>query len=70
MKGLKRGVNEMEYAIYKGDKFIDLGTKEYLAKKLGVKEETIYFYSTPTYKKRSKNNKDNDRMVVIKIEED
>lgn len=42
-----------DYAIYKGDKFIDLGSVRYLAKKMNVKEETIKFYSTPTYQKRT-----------------
>lgn len=52
------------YALYKGDKFIDLGTKEYLANKLGVKPYTIYFYTSPTYKKRIKDHYDN-RIIVI-----
>lgn len=42
-----------DYAIYKGDKFIDLGSVRYLAKRMNVKEETIKFYSTPTYQKRT-----------------
>ena len=42
-----------DYAIYKGDRFIDLGSVRYLAKKMNVKEETIKFYSTPTYQKRT-----------------
>ena len=59
---------QVEYALYKGDKFIDLGTKEYLAELLGVTEQTIYFYSTPTYKKRGGEN--SNRYVVIKIEDE
>lgn len=42
-----------DYALYKGDKFIDLGSVKYLAKKMNVKEKTIKFYSTPTYQKRT-----------------
>ena len=30
---------EKIYALYKGDTFIDLGTKKYLADKLGVRKE-------------------------------
>ena len=55
-----------EYALYKGDKFIDIGTKEYLAKLLNVKNETIEFYSSPTYLKRVKDN----GYVVVRIEDD
>jgi len=56
------------YALYKGDKFIDLGTKEYLAKKLNVKPETISFYTTPSYRKRIKDY--NKTLIIIKIEDD
>ena len=54
------------YAIYKGDEFIDLGTLKELGEKLGIKPNTVYFYSTPTYKKRIKG-PENKRLIVIKI---
>lgn len=54
------------YALYHGDIFIDLGTKEYLAKLLNVKPRTITFYSTPTWLKRTNYN----GYVVIRIEDD
>ena len=57
---------QKEYALYKGDKFIDLGTLEYLSKKLNVEKRTISFYSKPSYLKRSKGNS----YIVIKIEDD
>lgn len=54
------------YALYHGDTFIDLGTKEYLAKLLNVNVKTIKFYMSPTYRKRT-----GDRgWIVIKIEND
>jgi hypothetical protein len=56
------------YAIYKGDEFIFMGTKKECAEHLGVKPEAIKFYSTPTYRKRSKS-LDNNRTVVIKVED-
>ena len=55
-----------EYALYKGDKFIDLGTKQYLANLLGVNIRTIEFYHSPTYRKRGKEY--SNRYIVIKIE--
>ncbi len=58
-----------EYAIYKGDKFLFLGNKKECAKYLKVKEKTISFYTTPTYKKRI-NNDYNNRIIAIKVEED
>ena len=56
----------MDYALYYGDKFIDLGTKEYLAKKLNVKVSTISFYQRKKKKKRT----NYQSWIVIKIEED
>jgi len=55
-----------EYAVYKGDQFIGLGTADYLANKLGVSVETIRFRSTPTYKKRVTD----DALITVRIEDD
>lgn len=54
-----------EYALYKGDRFIDIGTKEYLANLLNVKKETIEFYASPTKLKRTEKG-----YVVIRIDDD
>jgi hypothetical protein len=54
------------YALYHGDKFIDIGSLEYLAKLIGVGKRTISFYMSPTYKKRTNYN----GWIVIKIEKD
>jgi hypothetical protein len=56
----------VEYALYKGDKFINIGTKEYLAKLLNVRKETIEFYASPTKLKRNKDN----GYVVVRIDDD
>lgn len=56
----------MIYALYHGDKFIDLGTLQYLAKKIGVSLRTMYYYSSPSYRKRSKGS----GWIIIRIEED
>ncbi|HSH24199.1 MAG TPA: hypothetical protein VLA13_01475 [Massilibacterium sp.] len=55
-----------EYAVYKGDKFVTIGTVEELSKELGVKQETVRFYATPSYRKRKKEN--GNHIIVIKIE--
>lgn len=54
------------YAVYKGDRFLDLGTADYLSKKFKVKKETVWFWNSPANKRRMKRN----RKVAIKIEED
>ena len=59
---------EIVYAVYKGDEFIYMGTKKECSEHLGVKRNTIAFYSSPTYQKRAKT-EDNDRMIVIRVED-
>ena len=56
------------YAVYKGDEFIDLGTKKQLAKTLNCKPKSIGFMTISCYKKRIKNKE--NRLIVIKIEEE
>ena len=43
----------IEYAIYKGDSFIDLGTAQELSERLGIKERTIKYYATNTHHNRT-----------------
>ena len=43
---------EKNYALYRGEKFLGIGTKKELAELLNVKLETVSFYATPSYKKR------------------
>lgn len=55
-----------EYAVYKGDKFIDLGTAEYLSNKFGVPRKTIWYWVTPAYWRKNKGNS----LITIRIEDD
>lgn len=55
------------YALYKGDTFINLGTKEDLAKELNVMPKTIKFYSSGVWKKRRKEN--GNSYIVIKVDD-
>ncbi len=54
------------YALYRGDTFIDLGTKQYLANLLNVSINTISFYMSNAYRKRT----NDSGYIVIKIEDD
>lgn len=58
-----------EYAVYKGDEFVTLGTAKHCAEFMGwsVPKQTQYFAS-PTYRKRVKG--DGNGLVVIKIEDE
>ncbi len=54
-----------EYALYKGDKFIDIGTADELAKKRNVSKRMIYYLSTPTYKRKLKKRKKNKNALFV-----
>lgn len=55
-----------EYALYKGDEFIVLGTVDEIAKFTGIKKESVTFYGTPTYKKR---NSGENAMCLVKLDD-
>lgn len=57
-----------EYALYKGDECLGIGTIKELAQKFNVKEKTISFYSSPAYLKRREKSRLNNYKVVIKLD--
>ncbi len=60
----KKGI----YALYKGDEFIDIGTKEYLAKILNCKPAFIGYLSTPANKRRiDKRKKSTNALITVKV---
>lgn len=54
-----------EYALYKGEECLAIGSIKEIAKQVNVKYRTIYFYTTPAYKKRCKNSKNRLTMVCL-----
>ena len=56
-------MSEDEYALYKGDKFIDLGTIAYLANKYHKTEKLIKYLTLPSVHKKSRGN----MLLVYKI---
>ncbi len=56
-----------EYALYKGDELLDIGTLKYLSVKFKVKIRTLLFYQTPSQKKRTSENKGR-RLVRLESE--
>ena len=57
-----------EYALYKGEELLGIGTIRELAKQMGVKEHTIRYFQTPQYKKRGRGEKSTKRRVLIKLD--
>lgn len=50
-----------EYAIYKGDKFLFMGTAQECAKHFNVKVKTVYDWACPSNHKRAKYGKNGKR---------
>ena len=46
--------HKKEYALYKGDELLGVGTVEELSKELGIKKSTLHFYASPAYDNRLK----------------
>ncbi|HIQ91029.1 MAG TPA: hypothetical protein IAB27_05350 [Candidatus Coprosoma intestinipullorum] len=42
-----------EYALYKGDELLGIGTLNELSKRFGIKIKSLLFYQTPAYKRRT-----------------
>lgn len=61
-----RGRPTKEFACYKGDEFIAIGTIKELAEKTGYAESTLRFCTHPASRRRNNGN----RLIVIQVEED
>lgn len=46
-----------EYALYKGNDLLSFGTIKEIADHLKIKQKTVHYYKTPTYKKRTSEEK-------------
>jgi len=53
------------YALYHGDKFIDMGSRKYIAELMGVTEKTVEWYTYPAWRRRHKN--ENKGIIIIKV---
>jgi hypothetical protein len=60
-----------EYAVYKGESLICIGTIKECAKHMKVLPNTVRFYTTPTYQRRlDKRKNPRNYITVIKLEDD
>lgn len=58
-----------QYALYRGDEILGIGTAKELAEMRGIKLSSLLFLVSPAYKKRRVNSKRNI-LVLIRIEDD
>lgn len=52
-----------EYAVYKGDKFLFIGTRKERAERFNVEQKTVSFWATPSNVKRM--GTDSKRLVAV-----
>lgn len=57
-----------EYALYKGDQMVSIGTVNEIAEERGVKPDTIRFYMSGVYQRRSKSEV-NNKLQLIKLDD-
>ncbi len=61
-----------EYALYKGEEILAIGTIPEIAEEMKVKRETIAYYNTRAYQNRIKKRKaqDGNVRVLVPLEEE
>lgn len=63
--------NQSEYAVYKGESLLCIGTARECAEELNVRPETIRWYTYPTYQRRlAKRKNPKNCLMVVKLEDD
>jgi len=56
-----------EYALYKGEDLLCMGTIKEISTIQEVKQSTIMFYQTKSYKKRLTNRKELNSKILVRI---
>ncbi|MEN1938906.1 hypothetical protein AAIE21_26100 [Paenibacillus sp. 102] len=63
--------NLKEYAVYKGEPLVCIGTIQECAQHMGVLPETVRYYTTPAYQRKlAKRKRARNYLTVTKLEED
>lgn len=58
-----------EYALYKGDRLLAIGTIHQIAKDQGVKPRTVYYYGTKAHKRKLREREEsNNARVLVPID--
>ncbi|MCG5104420.1 hypothetical protein [Oceanobacillus alkalisoli] len=53
--GLKKDYDAVEYAVYKGEKMLDMGTRREIKEKLGFDKKKLSVISSPSHRIRAEN---------------
>lgn len=66
----RRGAQEKQYAVYKGDELLAMGTSRECAEVLGCDWKTIQYYTTPAYQRKlAKRKTSGNHRTVIKLDD-
>lgn len=57
-----------EYALYKGEELLAIGTLDELAEQQGVSRNSIYHYSLPIYQRKGNVKKVRNRKIVVRLD--
>lgn len=58
-----------EYAMYKGEECLAIGTSNEICKQMNIKMQTFQYYRTNAYKDRINNRVSKNARIIIKLEE-
>lgn len=56
------------FGLYRGDRFLGVGTAAELAERFGVRAETIAFYATPSNMRRVTPENYDTKLIAVKVE--
>ena len=57
-----------EFAVYKGEEILTMGTKKEICEELGIKGATFDFCRSKTYLKRMEKSKKNNYRTIVRID--
>lgn len=60
--------NTKDYALYRGEELVMVGTLDEISQKQGIKKKLLQFYKTPSYRARITD--ESNRIVVVEVEDD
>lgn len=58
-----------EYAMYKGEECLAIGTSNEICKQMNIKMQTFQYYRTNAYKDRINNRVSRNARIIIKLED-
>ena len=58
-----------QYAMYKGEECLAIGTRQEICQEMGIKRKTFEYYRSTAYKERLEKRKERNARRIIRLEE-